>query len=143
MNYAQQIRPGPRPKVKQVHRLGVNAVLTLLKLNEQPGLVQEACAKAQMIWVHSPLDCQRDSMSPKEEWQDALDMLDALVSEELTVYVHCAQGIHRTGCLLYLFYRNRGMTHDQAWLHLIHHMPHVKGKIENKVDELRLMFNIN
>jgi len=109
-----QLILGPRPKLKAIPMLGVDCVFTLLMPAEQPLGIEIAVSKVGLAWLWHPLTIRASELSPWEQWAEAVDSLELALTCGWRVYLHCAAGIHRTGCLTYLLLRERGANMREA-----------------------------
>lgn len=110
---------GPRPGKKSkdsIQAQGVTDIVTLLSPHEQPENIRKIASAIGADWHHFPIDGGHF---------DTLEALDLgklfLLYDEIAgaddarvVYLHCSAGIHRTGFVIYVLLRYRGLPAEAA-----------------------------
>ncbi len=110
------------PSQKRLHSwksAGVTDVVTLLRRDEMNGWLPDECLAVGINWHHFPLSGRNLGTRHDMETLARLPKLVSLLedsSHELSVVVHCAAGLHRTGVFLYLLLRTAGFNEDETVL---------------------------
>lgn len=103
-----------KPKSKEISFMkltyGVNYILTLLHDKEKPQDIGDLCGKNEMQWQLITLQGAnvayfKNSNTQKAIIEGLMKIYDILLNEEITLFVHCAAGLHRTGTILYCILR--------------------------------------
>jgi protein-tyrosine phosphatase len=116
---------GPRPRggewlqddIAGWRREGIEAVLSLLTPEEERDLdLGEEASEVRsqkMEFISFPIP---DRQIPQSEarWTDVLERVDQALSNGVSVFVHCRQGIGRSGLLAACLLVKRGMTPGAA-----------------------------
>jgi len=132
---------GPRPKLKNIKNLPHQVIFTLLNPEEDPREdIKRAVLNAGKAWVHAPLDARGQSTSDWEYWLDAAIALKKVLDAGATVYLHCAAGIHRTGCLAYLYFRRDGYGTHESKRRVFKLRPVIEEQIGDKMDKVEVMY---
>jgi len=69
-----------------------------------------------------PIGCENENhhsyfrafVDGEEKWQDAIELVEELLSQGKDVLLHCIHGRDRTGGVAYVVLRNTGKTHSEA-----------------------------
>lgn len=110
---------GPRPGKKSkdaIQAQGVTHLLTLLSPREQPESVKRIARAIGAAWHHFPIDGGHIETLDKVDLSALFLLHDeiARADEGAVIYLHCSAGIHRTGFVVYLLLRYRGLSADAA-----------------------------
>ena len=112
-------RPSLRsiPVFKEVY--GLNAILSCIIPNEKPQLIETKAKECGMEFFNIPFKKAKPFSLEKPETKEMLikqikKMYDALISQNLTILVHCAAGVRRTGIIVYCLLRLNGETKQSA-----------------------------
>jgi protein tyrosine/serine phosphatase len=94
--------------MKNIH--GVNCVLSLLHESENAEQIGKFCKKQEITWIHLKLAGANMAVFNNKVTQNAivetlLMLYNNLLNGNITLFVHCAAGLHRTGTILYCILR--------------------------------------
>ena len=134
---------GPRPKLKNIPKLTQRVIFTLLNPEEGPEIIKHVALECGKAWVGCPLDARGHSTSDWPKWLAAVEALELLLKKDITVYLHCAAGIHRTGSLAYLYFRRQGYSVGGAKKLVFELRPVIKRDIGNKMATIEAMYKEN
>lgn len=113
---------GDRQRVTRLLQAGVTDFIDLTEEGEQPPylpLLRRVAAELGVEAAHH--------RCPMTDWQPpapaairaTLDLLDALLAEGRTVYVHCKAGIGRTGTVIATHLVRRGLSGEEALAEMV------------------------
>lgn len=110
---------GPRPGKKSkdaIQAQGVTHMLTLLSPREQPDSVKRIAQAIGAAWHHFPIDGGHIETLDKVDLRALFQLYDEFLraDDDAVIYLHCSAGIHRTGFVVYLLLRYRGLSADAA-----------------------------
>jgi protein-tyrosine phosphatase len=103
-----------KPKTKEIKHFnsiyGVNHFLILLHAKEEPEKIIEACKKQNIGYYHIDIGAATIEYLEEQETIDLivtslLEIYKLLKENEISLYVHCAAGYHRTGTFVYCILR--------------------------------------
>lgn len=113
---------GPRPRLKRLadyQRQGVTHIWTLLAEHEGAREIERATLKAGLQWLWLPL---ANGKPPEAALLPTINACFSQCLDDLekgaVIYLHCSAGIHRTGMVIYAFFRYAGLSRDEALVHL-------------------------
>lgn len=114
-----QILLGPRPGKKSrdaIKAQGVTNLVTLLSAREQPDSVSKLARSIGATWHHFPIDGGHMDTLAEVDLSNLFLLHDEIVREraDAIIYLHCSAGIHRTGFVIYLLLRYRGLSPEAA-----------------------------
>ncbi len=96
---------GHRPSAKLMTDLRYHQtthVLTLLSEKEGGSKINSLCVKNEIEWLWFPMESAKPPAEERhKELADLLLRIEAILSGEGKIYVHCSAGIHRTGMISY------------------------------------------
>jgi len=141
-----QILIGPRPGKKSkdaIKEMGTTHILTLLGDNEQPKNIAKIAKEIGARWLHFPIEGGKPEILQTININIFFDyLLLQKLSEKDKVYVHCSAGIHRTGFIVYLLLRKRGLTDQKARLELANIRAVTAEQVgENRLELAQTMFD--
>ncbi len=141
-----QILIGPRPGKKSkdaIKEMGTTHILTLLGDNEQPKNIAKIAKEIGASWLHFPIEGGKPEILQTININNFFDyLLLQKLSEKDKVYVHCSAGIHRTGFIVYLLLRKRGLTDQKARLELANIRAVTAEQVgENRLELAQTMFD--
>lgn len=133
-----RLRIGPRPKHRDIPKMGVDVVMTLQRPEEQAWQLGNVVLSAGVYWSWHPLDARKHSttQSPPELFIQAAEELSKFLSEGKSVFVHCAAGIHRTGMVTYGALRIGGYSQDATHELIRTIRPIILVEASNKLEEM-------
>ncbi len=112
-------RPSLRsiPAFKEVY--GLNAILSCIVKNEKPQLIEDKAKESGINFYNIPFKRARPHCLDKKETKEMLikeikQMYDTLINDSMTLLVHCAAGVRRTGIVVYCLLRLNGETKQSA-----------------------------
>ncbi len=112
-------RPTPKQvrSMRQVYK--VNYCLTLQKQKENPLDVLKYCQDNDIEWQLIELDGANIAYMKKKDVltrivEGLYIVCQKILAESLTLFIHCAAGLHRTGTVLYTLLRIFGETPESA-----------------------------
>ena len=140
-----QILIGPRPGKKSkdaIRDMGATKILTLLGDNEQPKNIAKIADEIGASWLHFPIEGGKPDILKTIKLNEFFEYLQCQsLSENDKVYIHCSAGIHRTGFIVYLLLRKRGLTDKNARLELSSIRTVTAEQVgENRLDLAQTMF---
>jgi protein tyrosine/serine phosphatase len=112
-------RPSLRsiPAFKEVY--GLNAILSCITSNEKPQLIESKAKETGISFFNIPFRKAKPFSLEKKETKEMLiaeikNIYNTIITENLTILVHCAAGVRRTGIIVYCLLRLNGETKDTA-----------------------------
>jgi protein-tyrosine phosphatase len=132
-----------RPTSKHIKQMksvyGVNHVLTLQYEKEKPQEVEKWCINNEINWHHIELYAANMPYFQKKDTQKliakhVLDLYHLLKKEEITLFIHCAAGVHRTGTIVYSILRMFGESPEDA----LKAMEYIRLETRKNVGEERI-----
>jgi protein-tyrosine phosphatase len=116
-----QISCHAKPNRKEIKYIqdtfGVNYVLTLFFPKEKPEEIQKICDEFGIRWQWIELhgaNYFKKAQDHEKIVKEMLTLYNLLLNEEITLYIHCALGLHRTGTIAYTLFRLFGETPESA-----------------------------
>ncbi len=105
------------PVFKEVY--GLNAILSCITKNEKPQLIENVAREAGISFFNIPFKKAKPNSLEKPETvkmlvDEILQMYDNIMTQPLTILVHCAAGVRRTGIVVYSLLRLNGETKESA-----------------------------
>ncbi len=134
---------GPRPKLKKIAGRDEEVIFTLLTVKEDAEDVGHVARAGGKIWCWHPLSVRHRDFSSWADWVTAVNNLDQHLGMNYTVYLHCAAGIHRTGCVTYLLFRKHGYSPGNARAAVFNLRPIIEDQINSKFDDIEELMNRN
>lgn len=109
---------GHLPSKKELLTLkssGVSGVLVILSDTENTQIIQQERTLFPNVWHHSYTI--KKSHKQVQDWEPYKNDLDAIADIYHTqdIFIHCAAGIHRTGCNAYAILRRLGRSRKIAY----------------------------
>jgi protein tyrosine/serine phosphatase len=136
-----QISCHSKPTKKEIKYIqdtyGVNYILTLFYQKEHPEEIQKICNEFGIRWQWIELQGANYFKKTKDHemiCKELLILYDLLKTEQITLYVHCALGLHRTGTIVYTFLRLFGESQETA----LEALAHIRQDTRDKVGEHRI-----
>jgi protein-tyrosine phosphatase len=105
----ENLKIGPKPNRKTIEYIEQEVLFNLQKNSERPYLVREMAKDQGKEFFNFPLTARNNfnSTSPPGSFWAAASQVMSLLENGRTVYLHCTEGIHRTGMValaVILFY---------------------------------------
>lgn len=139
-----QINPllnlGPCPssldEVKQIKGYA-RTIMTLMRAEEDTRrLYNKFIQPTGIKWRWQPLIAHSTIIGPIESFLNAAVELDKELKQG-PVYLHCREGVHRTGIVAYLYYRRqKGYEPDQAREAVFAHRAEIRNRVGKKVNNI-------
>jgi protein-tyrosine phosphatase len=128
-----------RKEIKYIQdTYGVNYVLTLFYPKEKPEEIQKICNEFNIRWQWIELhgaNYFKKTADHEKIVKEMLDLYYTLLNEEVTLFVHCALGLHRTGTIVYTLLRLFGETAESA----LEALEYIRKDTRDKVGEHRIV----
>lgn len=90
---------GPKPTSKTIDFIEGDVLFNLQKISERPEAISRLARSSGKLFINRSLSARADlseTSSPEVFWRVANEVI-SLLREGKTVYLHCNEGIHRTG----------------------------------------------
>jgi hypothetical protein len=118
---------------------GINYILTLQHEKENIDQIKNEASENGIQWYNIPLQGGSPGyLMNKNTTKLIVNSLDEIykniLSNELTIYIHCAAGIHRTGVILYCLLRMNGENIENS-INIIKNIRMITG---DKVGDFRI-----
>jgi protein-tyrosine phosphatase len=118
---------------------GVNYVLTLLHKKEEPEIIKKICSENSIDWKQIELQGANMPYLNNKATQSIIitgleEAYTRLSKDKLTMFIHCAAGIHRTGTIIYCLLRMFEETPDSA----LKALEYIRKETREKVGENRI-----
>jgi protein tyrosine/serine phosphatase len=112
-------RPSLRSIASFKEVYGLNAILSCITKNEKPQQIEEKTKENNMKFFNIPFKKAKAFSLEKEDTKNMLiheikEIYNILMNEDLTILVHCAAGVRRTGIIVYSILRMNGETKESA-----------------------------
>lgn len=129
-------RPNKNDITSFKEKYGVNYILSLLNENEKPKEIEKICLDNSISWEWIEVNGANyiKKAENKKILSKLLNLYAKLRCEEITLFVHCAAGIHRTGTIIYTLLRMFGEDPDSAF----NLLGDIRKETKNKVGDFRI-----
>lgn len=90
---------GPKPSEKTIEFIEGDILFNLQKPSERPESISRLARASGKIFINRPVSARADlsdTSKPEVFWQVAHEVV-SLLRDGKTIYLHCNEGIHRTG----------------------------------------------
>ena len=102
-------------ELRLVNKDNCDVVVSLVRQGEGPILQLGVQAESRgVLWFHRPLQFQGHNPPETYAARSAISCVNRYLNEGLRVFVHCSQGIHRSGLVCYCALRMGGLSDDRS-----------------------------
>lgn len=112
-------RPSLRSILAFKEVYGLNAILSCITAREKPQLIENKTKECGVKFYNIPFKKAKPNSLQKEETiqmlvEEIKKMYNVLMTENLSLLIHCAAGVRRTGIVLYCILRLNGESKESA-----------------------------